>query len=629
MTDQTLPPLTSAPADGASEAGGKAYRVLARKYRPRDFSELVGQEALVRTLTNAIRSGRLAHAFMLTGVRGVGKTTTARIIARALNCTGPDGTGGPTITPCGVCDNCRSITADRHVDVMEMDAASRTGVDDIREIIDGVRYGPVSARYKVYIIDEVHMLTKNAFNALLKTLEEPPEHVKFIFATTEIRKVPVTVLSRCQRFDLRRIDSQTLVKHFSRVAEAEGVTVEPDAMALIARAADGSARDGLSLLDQAIALGGERLTAVQVRDMLGLADRARVVDLFESAMTGQPRDALDILSDLHRSGADPVVVLQDLLDFTHFLTRFKVVPETATDPGTPETERVRGGELSGRLGMPALTRAWQILLKGLGEVQSAPVPFDAAEMVLVRLAYSADLPNPADLIRQLQGGAASGGPAGGSGGGGGGARANGPALAVAHSAPPRIQAGSAQPAVETAVTAQAALDQAPSEQAPSEQAAEAEPLPEPKTFREVVELFGEMREGSLYGQLYSSVHCVRCEPGRLEIRPKDRAVAELSGRVGKLLTEWTGRRWMVTISGAPGEPTLSEQDRNAKTQAREEAARHPVVRAVLDIFPGAEISEVRDLTEPEPTSDGALAEDALETDFYEEAPSDLDDIGEF
>jgi DNA polymerase-3 subunit gamma/tau len=624
LTDQTLPPLAVRDPDtafGTADGGGKAYRVLARKYRPRDFSELVGQEALVRTLTNAIKSGRLAHAFMLTGVRGVGKTTTARIIARALNCVGPDGTGGPTITPCGVCENCKSITADRHVDVMEMDAASRTGVDDIREIIDGVRYGPVAARYKVYIIDEVHMLTKNAFNALLKTLEEPPEHVKFIFATTEIRKVPVTVLSRCQRFDLRRIDSQTLVKHFNRVAEAEGVKVEADAMALIARAADGSARDGLSLLDQAIALGGETLSALQVRDMLGLADRARVVDLFESTMTGQPRDALDILSDLHRSGADPVVVLQDLLDFTHFLTRFKVVPETAQDPGTPETERTRGGELAGKLGMPALTRAWQILLKGLGEVQSAPVPFDAAEMVIVRLAYSADLPNPADLIRQLQGQPQAGGapssapPGGGGNGGGGGARAGGPALAVAHSAQPGTRA-----VAEPAVIAQAAPEQ--------EQAA-AEPLPEPKTFREVVALFGEMREGSLYGQLYSSVHCVRCEPGRLEIRPKDRALAELSGRVGKLLTEWTGRRWMVTISGAPGEPTLSEQDRNAKTRAREEAARHPVVRAVLDIFPGAEISEVRDLTEPEPAPDAALAEDAIETDFYEETPSELDDIGEF
>jgi DNA polymerase III subunit gamma/tau len=452
--------------------------------------------------------------------------------------------------------------------------------------------------------------------------------VKFIFATTEIRKVPVTVLSRCQRFDLRRIDSQTLVKHFNRVAEAEGVTVDPDAMALIARAADGSARDGLSLLDQAMALGGDRLDALQVRDMLGLADRARVVDLFEAAMTGKPRDALDILSDLHRSGADPVVVLQDLLDFTHFLTRFKVVPETASDPGTPETERVRGGELSGKLGMPALTRAWQILLKGLGEVQSAPVPFDAAEMVIVRLVYSADLPNPADLIRQLQGGGAPAGggmPAGqngSSGGGGGGPRASGPALAVAHSAAsaaPRMEAA-AQPVPQS-------VPQPVAERASAD--ADAEPLPDPKTFREVVALFGEMREGSLYGQLYSSVHCVRFEPGRLEIRPKDRAQTELSGRVGKLLTEWTGRRWMVTVSGAPGEPTLSEQDHNAKTEAREEAARHPVVRAVLDIFPGAEISEVRNLAEPEPVPDGALADEANDTDFYEETPSELDDIGEF
>jgi len=318
-----------------------------------------------------------------------------------------------------------------------------------------------------------------------------------------------------------------------------------------------------------------------------------------------------------------VVVLQDLLDFTHFLTRFKVVPETAQDPSTPETERVRGGELSGKLGMPALTRAWQILLKGLGEVQSAPVPFDAAEMVIVRLSYSADMPNPADLIRQLQGsGAHAGGgtPAGQNGGGNGGGagpRAAGPALAVAHATAPRMEAlpqPSPQPVAEQA-QAQADTDD--------------EPLPDPKTFREVVALFGEMREGALYGQLHSSVHCVRFEPGRLEIRPKDRAQAELAGRVGKLLTEWTGRRWMVTVSGAPGEPTLSEQERNAKTQAREEAARHPVVRAVLDTFPGAEISEVRNLAEPEPVSDGTLADEAGESDFYEETPSDLDDIGEF
>jgi DNA polymerase III subunit gamma/tau len=608
--------ITTLPPEQATDTGAQPYRVLARKYRPRDFSQLVGQDALVRTLTNAIRSGRLAHAFMLTGVRGVGKTTTARIIARALNCIGADGTGGPTITPCGMCEHCRSITADRHVDVMEMDAASHTSVDDIREIIDGVRYGPVSARFKVYIIDEVHMLSKNAFNALLKTLEEPPEHVKFIFATTEIRKVPVTVLSRCQRFDLRRIDSPTLVRHFTSVAEQEGVTLEPDAVAMIARAADGSARDGLSLLDQAIALGGDTVTVQQVRDMLGLADRARVVDLFEAAMTGQPKDALDILADLHRSGADPVVVLTDLLDFTHFLTRFKVVPETARDPATPEVERVRGGELAGRLAMPTLTRAWQILLKGLGEVQSAPVPFDAAEMVIVRLAYSADLPNPADLIRQLQGTAGGGGsapgPTGGGGGGGGGATALARAPAVDLRAVPASQPFSPP---------------APAVARPAE--ANAGPLPDPKSFGEVVALFGEMREGTLYGQLFASVHPVRCEPGRLEIRPKNRAQTDLAGKVGKLLTEWTGRRWMVTISSAPGEPTLSEQEQLADRQLKEEAARHPVVQAVLENFPGAVIAEVRDLTEPEPPAAEPLAGDGTYADYDDETPSGLDDIGEF
>lgn len=308
MTDTTVADASSS-VSGTS--GGLAYRVLARKYRPKSFAELIGQDALVRTLTNAIHSGRIAQAFMLTGVRGVGKTTTARIIARALNCTGPDGTGGPTVTPCGVCDNCRAIAEDRHVDVMEMDAASHTGVDDIREIIDGVRYAPVSARYKLYIIDEVHMLSKSAFNALLKTLEEPPAHVKFVFATTEIRKVPVTVLSRCQRFDLRRVDAQVLKEHFTRITGLEGAGIEPDAAALIARAADGSVRDGLSLLDQAIALAAGTVTAQQVRDMLGLADRSKVIDLFEAAVSAKPAEAMDLLSDLHRVGADPVVILQD------------------------------------------------------------------------------------------------------------------------------------------------------------------------------------------------------------------------------------------------------------------------------------------------------------------------------
>jgi len=586
---------------------GAAYRVLARKYRPRTFAELIGQEALVRTLTNAISSGRIAHAFMLTGVRGVGKTTTARIIARALNCIGPDGSGGPTITPCGQCDPCRAIAEDRHVDILEIDAASHTGVDDVRELTDGVRYSPVSARYKVYIIDEVHMLSKAAWNALLKTLEEPPAHVKFVFATTEIRKVPVTVLSRCQRFDLRRVPSPVLVEHFTRIAGLEGVTLEGDAVALIARAADGSVRDGLSLLDQGIALGGATVTAEQVRDMLGLADRARVIELFEAAMTARPKDALDTMADLHRSGADPLVVLQDLLDFTHFLTRFKVVPETAEDPATPEAERVRGGELAKKLSMPVLTRAWQILLKGIGEVQQAPVPQHAAEMVIVRLAYAADLPPPGDLVKKLQeqmqgGGSAPGGGVGG--GGGGGPRAQGWT--------PRVTQGNA------------ALASRPMAAATSPEAAT---LADPKDFRALVKLFADQREGILNGYLYSGVHLVRFEPGRLEIRPKGHVEANLAGRLGARLTEWTGRRWIVTISGAPGEPTLAEQDNAAEAAKYAEAAAHPLVQAVMRTFPGAKLAEVRDLGA---NSDAGVADGGADDDFNGDIPPDLmDDEGDF
>ncbi|MEQ8968445.1 MAG: DNA polymerase III subunit gamma/tau, partial [Azospirillaceae bacterium] len=406
-------PAAKAPAADAGAAsaarGQEGYRVLARKYRPQTFSELIGQDALVRTLTNAIRSQRLAHAFVLTGVRGVGKTTTARIIAKALNCTGPDGAGGMTPEPCGVCEACRSIAADRHVDVMEMDAASRTGVDDIREIIDGVRYGPVSARYKVYIIDEVHMLSRNAFNALLKTLEEPPPHVKFVFATTEIRKVPVTVLSRCQRFDLPRVAQDLLVAHFTTIADKESATAEPEAIAMIARAADGSVRDGLSLLDQAVsqgfADGSGTVTADQVRRMLGLADRTRVLDLLDRTIRGDAPGALETLQEMHRLGADPLMVLQDLLDLTHFLTRAKLVPAILEDPALPEDERTRGAALAESVGVPVLTRCWQMLLKGLGEVQSAPTPDKALEMVIIRLLHAAHLPTPGDVVRKLEAGA--------------------------------------------------------------------------------------------------------------------------------------------------------------------------------------------------------------------------------
>ena len=622
MTDTTVDIPASAPATG------QAYRVLARKYRPKTFDELIGQDALVRTLTNAIQSGRIAQAFMLTGVRGVGKTTTARIIARALNCTGPDGTGGPTVSPCGVCDNCRAIAEDRHVDVMEMDAASHTGVDDIREIIDGVRYAPVSARYKLYIIDEVHMLSKSAFNALLKTLEEPPSHVKFVFATTEIRKVPVTVLSRCQRFDLRRVDAQVLKEHFTRVTAQEGAEIEGDAASLIARAADGSVRDGLSLLDQAIALAAGTVTAQQVRDMLGLADRTRVIDLFEAAVSAKPAEAMDILSDLHRVGADPVVILQDLLDLVHNLTRLKVVPDSANDPSLPEAERTRGASLSSKLGMPALTRAWQLLLKGLNEVQAAPVPQQALEMVIVRLSYAADLPTPGELIRQFQAQQANGGagaPMGRGPGGGGGpvAVASQSTHAVARSM------GSAQP--QSAPVAQAA----PAPMAAPAAIPEGEELsPMPHDFRALVQLFSDRREGALYGYMMETVQLVRMEPGRLELKLRPAAPPTLPAKVGQFLTEWTGQRWIVALSEGPAQPTLAEQDKAEKHRAWAEAEANPVVRAVLDAFSGAKIIDVRDLAEVAAAESAAVADDGETPDFMVQQQDDgvyypLDDEGEY
>ncbi len=401
--DETQEASLSLGLDAPPPLRTDAYRVLARKYRPQDFTGLIGQEALVRTLKNAFASGRIAHAFMLTGVRGVGKTTTARIIARALNCTGPDGTRKePTISPCGVCDACVAIGESRHVDVQEMDAASRTGIDDVREIIEGVRYAPASARYKVYIIDEVHMLSRQAFNGLLKTLEEPPPHVKFVFATTEIRKVPVTVLSRCQRFDLRRIEQGELAQHLASIAAKENVTIELAALSLVARAAEGSVRDGLSLLDQAIAHeDGETVTAESVRAMLGLADRGRILDLFEKVMGGRIAEALAELEALYDWGADPLVVIQDLLEMTHFLTRLKIAPgaEGFFEGGTGEAKRA--AETAARLSVPSLTRAWQMLLKGLFEVRDAARPLQAAEMALIRLAYAADLPPTEKIVREL------------------------------------------------------------------------------------------------------------------------------------------------------------------------------------------------------------------------------------
>ena len=561
------------------------YRVLARKYRPARFEELIGQEAMVRTLTNAIRTGRLAHAFMLTGVRGVGKTTTARIIARALNCIGLDGTAGPTATPCGQCQNCIGIAEDRHVDVIEMDAASRTSVEDIRELIEGVRYRPVMARYKVYIVDEVHMLSRSAFNALLKTLEEPPEHVKFIFATTEIRKVPVTVLSRCQRFDLRRVEAKTLTQHFAAIAAKEGVAIEPTAAALVARAADGSVRDGLSLLDQAIALSGNTVNEAQVRAMLGLADRTQAFDLFEAAMRGDAAAALTSFATLYASGADPALILQDLLELTHWVTRLKLAPSAAEDPIIPEAERVRGGALAMHLSVPVLARAWQMLLKGLAETQTAPHPGQSAEMVLIRLAYAADLPTPADLVRKATAAGASGSGLG--------------SQPASERRPIRAPESVAQTPRSTTLEASAsgrgtALAARPQPQ-PAVPAPATEELPQPDSFVAAAQLFADRREAILHAHIRNNLHLVRFEIGRIEVRPTEHAPANLTNRMGELLTKWTGRRWIVSVSRQEGAKTLSQAAASEAEKVLNEAAAHPLVKAALETFPGAAIEAVRDL----------------------------------
>jgi DNA polymerase-3 subunit gamma/tau len=600
------------------------YRVLARKYRPTDFSTLVGQEAMVRTLRNALDAGRLAHAFMLTGVRGVGKTTTARIIAKALNCVGPDGKGGPTMDPCGVCANCVAITEDRHVDVIEMDAASRTGINDIRELIEGVRYRPVSARYKVYIIDEVHMLSTAAFNGLLKTLEEPPPHVKFVFATTEIRKVPVTVLSRCQRFDLRRVPVEALTAHFARVAESEKVEIAPEALRLIATAADGSVRDGLSLLDQAIAHGGGVVDAAQVRDMLGLADRGLVFELFDQAMRGDAPGALKTLGGMYDSGADPVVVLQDMLELAHWLTRLKVVPESAE--AAPELERTRGRDMAGKLAMAHLTRAWQMLLKGLQETQHAHSPIRAAEMALIRLCYAADLPTPADAIKALQdgGGAPPPRPSAPPPGNGGGTSAT---AAPPRGAPSGAPSGGpvARLAVSNAVVAQAAVDL-------DAEALVVAPKPQPKDFAEVVALFETRREARLALALSTDVHPVRCEPGRLEFRPTDRAPVDLAPKVADALARWTGQRWMVSVSSEAGEPTLASRRAASRDARRQRALEHPLVQAAMAMFPGATLQDVRGPDDevaapsPMPRPMNADAADGAEPPLFEPGELSYDDF---
>ena len=510
------------------------YRVLARKYRPQTFSELIGQDAMVKTLANAIERGRIAHAFLLTGVRGVGKTSTARLIAKALNCIGPDGQGGPTITPCNVCEPCRAIAEGRHIDVVEMDAASHTGIDDVREIIDAVRYASVSARYKTYIIDEVHMLSKPAFNALLKTLEEPPEHVKFLFATTEVNKVPVTVLSRCQRFDLRRIPAEKLAAHFGEVSKAESVEVEPEALAMIARAAEGSARDGLSILDQAIAHGAGTVTADQVRDMLGLADRGRVRRLLELILTGDAAASLAELDETHELGIDPTELLRGLMECLHSATRVKA--GAGADALQSAEERESAADIARSLSWGSIHRLWQMLLKGLQDVDVAPDPREAAEMALLRLIHAADLPDPASLIARLNTEEAT--------------------------AP-----GSSTPA---------ARSQGPISKLPADFAA----------LVRAVELSGRHL---LAQQLHDQIGLVRYAPPELVLKPMRPLGADWSRELALALKASTGGNWQISLSDEAGEPSLLDQEKMAEERVRSDVLTDPNVRAVMDIFPGSEL----------------------------------------
>lgn len=556
------PPADATPAVPEKK---KEYLVLARKYRPQNFSELKGQDALVRTLSNAIQSGRLAHAFMLTGVRGVGKTTTARIIARALNCE-----KGPTVTPCGVCEQCRAIAEDRHVDVLEMDAASKNGVEDIRVIIDSVQYAPVSGRYKIFILDEVHMLSKAAFNALLKTLEEPPEHVKFVFATTEIRKVPVTVLSRCQRFDLRRVGAEVLQQHFRDILSKEKVTAEDGAVSLIARAADGSVRDGLSLLDQAISREPGAITERQAEEMLGLVDRSVTLDLFDAVMKGESETALGLLDSLYKGGADPLMTLQDLLDLTHTLTKIKVAPEIVKDLAMPEAERVRGAALAKALSVPVLTRAWQILMKGIPEIQQAFHPQSALEMLVIRLLFASDQPTPADLLKRLKDGSVVS------------------AGAAVHA--PSSSGGGTRTIMSR--TSSAALSQPLQEEEIAPQAATAL-----QSFEDVVALFGQKREAMMQASLVSHVHLVKFEAGHISLRLAAGAPQNLAGKIAEKLSDWTQSRWVVSLSREEGAPTIAERRASAEKALRAEVENHAAVKEALKIFPGAKIIRIHDKKE--------------------------------
>lgn len=577
--------------DSAGPAGNAPYRVLARKYRPSSFDDLIGQEAVVRTVSNAFETGRIPQAWILTGVRGVGKTTTARILARALNYEMPDGSvQGPTIHMPTLGVHCQAIMESRHMDVLEMDAASHTGVDDVRQINDSVRYAPASARYKVYIIDEVHMLSTAAFNAFLKTLEEPPEHAKFVFATTEIRKVPVTVLSRCQRFDLRRVEADVLMKHLANIAAKEGVEIEPEALGIIARAAEGSVRDSLSLLDQAIAHAAGQVKADAVRQMLGLADRTRVIDLFDSLARGDIAAAFKEFRDQYDVGADPVVVLSDLAEFVNFVTRVKIVPATADNVAYGETERVRAKDFAAKISMRVLSRMWQMLLKGIAEVQAATRPAAAAEMVLVRIAYVADLPTPDEAIRMLE---QNGG--GSPVAGGGGAARSAPSAPVASMAP----VTSAPVRMPTAPSSFGGGAR-PQMAAPAPDTQGAAPQLRITSFTQLVALAGQKRDIMTKSALEGDMRLVRFEEGRLEVALEPNASKTMISELAKKFELWTGRRWTVIVSNEQGQPTLRSVNQAAKQEHARTAEADPRVQEVLSRFPGAKVVEVRRLAPEAP-----------------------------
>ena len=578
-----------------------AYQVLARKYRPETFADLVGQDAMVRTLKNAFAADRIAQAFIMTGIRGTGKTTTARIIAKGMNCIGPDGNGGPTTDPCGKCEHCVAIMEGRHVDVMEMDAASNTGVQNIRDaIIETVSYRAVSARFKIFIIDEVHMLSKSAFNALLKTLEEPPAHVKFIFATTEIRQVPVTVLSRCQRFDLRRIEPEVMIGLLQKIAKSETAEISEDALALITRAAEGSARDATSLLDQAISHGAGETTADQVRSMLGLADRGRVLDLFDMILRGDAAEALNELSTQYADGADPMAILRDLAEVTHWVSVIKITPDAADDPTIGPDERTRGLAMAQAVPMRVLSRQWQMLLKSLEEVAASPNAMMAAEMAVIRLTHVADLPTPDELVRKLKD-ATPPPPSGGGGGSG------------ARMAPP----GGAAQAISQTHTPTHSGPSGPSASAAPQLATEA--LQHYARFEDVVNLIRAHRDVKLLVEVETGLRLVSYQPGRIEVHPTGDAASDLTQRLGARLQAWTGNRWAVIISNDEGEATIAEVRDAAATALQQQATAHPLVQAVLLTFPKARITDIRtEADRAQEAQTDALAEVEDEWDPFED-----------